>query len=515
MQNILEVKDLLKVYPDGTIANREISVAVEENTIHAVVGENGAGKSTLMKMIFGIEQPQEGRIFYRGTETEIRNPHHAISLGIGMVHQHLMLAPDLSVAENMVLGVEPLRRTLFLDSDRMVRVTEQISTENGLAVPARKKIRDLPIGVKQRVEILKALFRNAELLILDEPTAVLTPQETEQLFKTLFYLKENGKTILFISHKLREVKQIADRVTVMRDSRIVTTCDAEGLTEDDIAYLMVGREISHDRIPTGDAPGEVKLSVRDLSYVDDDGLPLLKQINFDVRAGEILGLAGVEGNGQTPLINALTGLLSGTKGEIKVTGESIAAMSPRTIRERGLSHVPEDRMENGVADVATLEENFIVDRYFKPRFSRWGRLLWRIISEHSRDLIKRFNVLARSSKTVVGSLSGGNIQKVVVARELSSDPTVIIAAQPTRGIDIGSEELVHNLLKEARDEGKAIFLVSADLDEVLKLSTRVIVIYDGEIVKHFETTDGVTGPDLGPYMLGVKREEGAGGTIRP
>lgn len=515
MNDILQVENLLKVYPDGTIANREITMNVEENTIHAIVGENGAGKSTLMKMIFGIEQPQEGEIRYRGERVEIRNPHHAIALGIGMVHQHLMLAPDLSVAENMVLGVEPLRGRLFLDSDQMVAVTEEISRENGLDVPARKKIRDLPIGVKQRVEILKALFRNAELLILDEPTAVLTPQETELLFKTLFRLEENGKTILFISHKLKEVKQIADRVTVMRDSRIVTTREAKELTQQDIAYLMVGRDISHDRLAPGPERGEVRLSVRDLRYTDEDGLPLLKGISFDVRAGEIVGLAGVEGNGQTPLINALTGLLDGTEGDISISGSSIVGNSPRQIRERGLAHIPEDRMENGVADIAGLEENFIVDRYYKPGFSKWKRLLWKEIRVHSRDLIKRFNVLSRSSRTAVGSLSGGNIQKVVVARELSSSPDVIIAAQPTRGIDVGSEELVHNLLRDARDQGKAVFLISADLDEVLKLSSRVLVIYDGEIVQHFADTKGISGVDLGPYMLGIKKEEGADGTVRP
>ncbi len=514
MNEILQVKNLLKVYPDGTVANRDVSLDVEENSIHAIVGENGAGKSTLVKTIFGIEQPQEGTILFRGKPVDIRNPNQAIALGIGMVHQHLMLAPDLSVAENMVLGVEPIRRSIFLDSEKMVAVTEQISRENGLDVPAGKKIRDLPIGVKQRVEILKALFRNAELLILDEPTAVLTPQETELLFKTLFRLKENGKTILFISHKLHEVKQIADRVTVMRDSHVVTTRDAKELTEHDIAYLMVGRDISHDRLPESPGIGDVRLAVKNLSYTDEEGLPLLKQISFDVRGGEILGLAGVEGNGQTPLINALTGLLDGISGEISISGSSIAGRTPRQIREKGLAHIPEDRMENGIADIASLEENFIVDRYFKATFSRRLRLLWKEIGDHSRDLIRRFNILARSSRTAAGSLSGGNIQKVVVARELSSNPDVIIAAQPTRGIDVGSEEMVHNLLRDARDEGKAVFLISADLDEVLKLSSRVIVLYDGEIVKHFTDIAGITGRDLGPYMLGVKREEGAHGTLR-
>ncbi len=514
MSYILETQGLLKVYPDGTVANRDISVKVEERTIHAVVGENGAGKSTLMKMIFGVEEPQEGEIIWRGKPVEIKNPNQAIALGIGMVHQHLMLAGDLTVAENMVLGVEPKKNGIFFDSEKMITLTRQISKENGLEVPADKLIRELPIGVKQRVEILKALFRNAELLILDEPTAVLTPQETEQLFKTLFTLKERGKTILFISHKLNEVKQIADEVTVMRDSRVVTTRDAKLLSEHDIAYLMVGREIKQKRLPPSPSTGEVRLSVEGLSYRDEEGVALLKDVTFEVRAGEILGVAGVEGNGQTPLIRALTGLLSKFEGEIRVNDQSVAGLTPRQIRERGVAHIPEDRMEDGVAATTNLEENFIVDRYYKPGYSKMGRLLWKEIRQRSKQLVGEFNILARSTKTAIGSLSGGNIQKVVVARELSSNPEVIVAAQPTRGIDIGSAEMVHNLLKDARDEGKAIFLVSADLEEVLKLSTRIVVLYRGEIVAHLENSAEVTARELGPYMLGVKKEAGSRGTVR-
>ena len=511
---ILETEGLLKVYPDGTVANRDISLKVEERTIHAVVGENGAGKSTLMKMIFGVEEPQEGRILWRGEPTEIKNPNQAIALGIGMVHQHLMLAPDLTVAENMVLGVEPKKNGIFFDFQKMIALTEEISRENGLEVPADRLIRDLPIGVKQRVEILKALFRNAEFLILDEPTAVLTPQETEQLFKTLFKLKERGKTILFISHKLNEVKQIADEVTVMRDSRMVTTRDAAELSEHDIAYLMVGREIQQKRLPASPDIGAVRLAVDGLSYKDEEGVPLLRDIAFDVRGGEILGVAGVEGNGQTPLIRALTGLLEGAEGSVTVSDYSLVGLTPRQIRERGVAHIPEDRMEDGVADKTNLEENFIVDRYYKPGYSKAGRLLWKQIREKSKQLVADFNILARSTKTTIGSLSGGNIQKVVVARELSSDPDVIIAAQPTRGIDVGSAEMVHNLLKDARDQGKAVFLVSADLEEVLKLSTRIVVLYRGEIVGHFENSEALTARELGPYMLGIKKEAGARGTVR-
>jgi len=513
VETILEAKNIFKVYENGVIANRGVSVGVERNTIHAIVGENGAGKTTLMKIIFGIEHAQGGEIFFKGERINVRSPHDAIRMGIGMVHQHLMLAPDLTVAENMVLGNEPRRIRLFLDTDKAIEITRQVSEEYGLQVPSDKKIKDLPIGVRQRVEILKALFRNAELLILDEPTSVLTPQETEVLFKTLKNLKKQGKTIIFISHKLKEVKQIADRVTIMRDARVIDTRDASELSEHDIAQLMVGRDISFERIPESRQLGEPVLQVRDLSYVNDEGILVLNKISFDVRAGEILGLAGVVGNGQTELIRILTGLLNPSEGDISLRGEGLVGLSPRKIREKGLCHIPEDRMEDGVAEETNLEENFILDRYFKRGFSKGTRLLWKEISQHSRELIEKFNILAQSTKTPVSSLSGGNIQKVVVARELSSDPELIIAAHPTRGIDVGSEEMVHRLLREARDRGKAVFLASADLDEILKLSTRVVVIYNGEIVAHFQEMSEVSAEDLGPFMLGVQREEAVSGKV--
>lgn len=513
MEKILEVKDILKIYEDGVIANKDVSMDIEKNTIHAIVGENGAGKTTLMKILFGITKAQQGKIFYKGKEIKVKNPHEAIKLGIGMVHQHLMLAPDLTVAENIVLGVEPLKGKILLDTNKAIEITKQVSAEYGLDVPANRKIKDLPIGIRQRVEILKALFRNADLLILDEPTSVLTPQESEILFRTLKELKNHGKTIIFISHKLKEVKQIADRITIMRDARVITTKDAGELTEHDIAYLMVGREISFARVRPPEKRGETFLSVHNLSYINDENTRILKNISFEVNSGEILGLAGVEGNGQTELVQALTGLLEPSAGEILIKGENINGLSPREIRERRVAHIPEDRMENGVAEQTTLEENFIVDRYYTSPFSKRFSLNWKKIGTYSNKLMERFKILAQSSRAPVSSLSGGNIQKVVVARELSSDPEIIIAAQPTRGIDIGSEEMVHNLLKEVRDQGKAIFLVSADLDEILKLSTRIIVIYNGEIVAHFKDVAGISGKELGPYMLGVKREEGLSGKI--
>ncbi len=511
MEKILEVKGILKIYPNGVIANKDVSVDIEKNTIHAIVGENGAGKTTLMKVIFGITQPQEGEVFYKGEKINLKSPHDAIEIGIGMVHQHLMLAPDLTTAENMVLGIEPLRGKIFLNIDKAFEVTKKVSQDYGFDIPIDKKIKDLPIGIRQRVEILKALFRNAELLILDEPTTFLTPQEIDVLFNTLKDLKNHGKTIIFISHKLKEVKQIADRITVMSDAKIVTTKEASELTEHDIAYLMVGRDISFERISPPEKMGKPLLSVQNISYINDENVKLLNNVSFDIRESEILGLAGVEGNGQSELIKIITGLLKASEGNIYIKGESIKGLSPRVIREMGIAHIPEDRMGYGVADKTSLEENFIVDRYYKSPFSKIFRLIWKYITNHSRKLIEQFKILTLSSKTTVSSLSGGNIQKVVVARELSSEHEILIAAQPTRGIDVGSEEHVHNLLKNTRDAGKAIFLISADLDEILKLSTRIIVIYNGEIVAEFTDVPKISGKYLGPYMLGVKKQEAAVG----
>ena len=512
-KNILEMIDIFKVYPDGTIANRNVSMDVRENSIHALVGENGAGKSTLMKVLFGITPFQDGRIIYKDKEVSFTNPREAIASGIGMVHQHLMLASDLTVAENLVLGMEPRKGKIFIDYDEAVKICRKASEKYGLKVPAEKKIKDLPVGVRQRVEILKALARNAEILILDEPTAVLTPQETEVLFKTLDGLKASGKTIIFITHKLSEVTRVADRITVMRDTQAITTREMEGLDEVKIASLMVGRDISTERIPKPKNIEKTKLRIRGINYTNDDGVKALNNIDLDVRGGEILGIAGVEGNGQSEIVEIIAGLIEPDSGEVSINGKSVLSLTPRQIRETGLAHIPEDRMDNGIAETASVEENLIVDRFYKDGYSKYGKLNWKYIAKTSKDLIKRFNVLTKTSKTAIGSLSGGNIQKVVVARELTSNHEVIIASQPTRGVDIGSEELIHNLLRDARDEGKAVFLISADLDEVLKLSNRVVVFYEGEITAHIEDASTVKDVDLGPYMLGIKKEEAANGKM--
>ena len=507
MDSILRVQGVSKIYPNGTVANRDVSFAVTPKTVHAVVGENGAGKTTLMKILFGMTDAQDGEIFFKDLHHAPSSPHEAITVGIGMVHQHLMLAPDLTVAENLVLGVEPRRGKVLLDTRRTVEIAREISERYRLDVPADKRIRDLPVGTRQRVEILKALYREAELLILDEPTAVLTPQESEILFQTLDALKAEGKTILFISHKLDEVTRVADSVTIMRDSTVVDTRRAQDLSRGEIAKLMVGREIDFGRVAPPERVGDPLFHVEDLRHVNQEGVPVLRGVSFDVHAGEILGIAGVEGNGQTELVRALTGLLKPEGGRILIRGRDIAGFSPRQVREQGIAHIPEDRMEDGVAVDTSIRENFIIDRYYKEPFSKGIRLRWKEISAYSRKLIRDFRILARDEEQEMSSLSGGNIQKCVVARELASDPDVVVASQPTRGVDVGSWEQVHRLLVEARDRGRAVFLVSADLDEVLKLSTRILVMYNGEIVARFDDPSKIAATDLGPYMLGVERQE--------
>ncbi|MGB9857343.1 MAG: ABC transporter ATP-binding protein [Dictyoglomaceae bacterium] len=509
MEKILELKNITKIYPNGVVANRRVNLSIERNTIHAIVGENGAGKSTLMKVIFGYERPQEGEIYFKGKRVHIRSPYDAINLGIGMVHQHFTLAKNLTTWENLFLGIEPKKNGIFIDDREAIKKTKELSEKYGLRIPENEKILDLPLGVRQRVEILKLLLRNVEVLILDEPTSVLTPQETDLLFDVLRGLKKDGKTIIFISHKLKEVKEIADKITIMRDGTIVDTRDNKDLTEEEIAYLMVGRKISFEKFPPSPKKGEPILAVRNLNYTNSDGIPVLKNVSFEVRAGEIVGIAGIEGNGQTELEEILSGLRRGAKGEVLAFNENILNLSPREIRERGISLIPEDRMKHGVAEKAKISENLISDRYYKNPFSFGIRLNISYIREYSQELIKRFKIVVLSEKAEVSSLSGGNIQKVVVARELSSNPRIIISAQPTRGIDVGSEEFIHEELRKARDSGAGILLISADLEEVLKLSDRILVMYNGEIYAEFDNTEKLSPYDLSPYMLGLKRKEKA------
>ncbi|MDD3394547.1 MAG: ABC transporter ATP-binding protein, partial [Anaerotignum sp.] len=476
--------------------------------IHALMGENGAGKSTLMKMLFGLEQPTEGEIIINGEKVSLSSPTVAISKGIGMVHQHFMLVPSLTVAENMVLGMEPKQgNKLFIDYKKAVKITEEFSIKYNLFVDPHAKVRDIPVGMKQKVEILKALVRGAKILILDEPTAVLTTQETEELFKELIHLKEQGYTLIFISHKLNEIKQITDRLTIMRGGKSMGVHNTAEISKQEISHLMVGRDVVLTVEKEQAQPTDVVLSVRDLEYTNDWNKKMLDKISFDLRKGEILGIAGVEGNGQRELVEMLFNLNVPDNGIVKVNGNNILGRPQREIRDLGVSLIPEDRMTFGIAGSGTIEENLMSDRASHKKYNNGPLFNLKAMHEDSDQLIKDYKVLCKSRRQQVGMLSGGNIQKVVVAREFSSDPVLIIADQPTRGIDVGATEFIRKKLVELSREGAAVLLVSADLNEVMELSDSLIIMYNGKIAAYFEDTAVLNDTIMGEYMLGLKQQE--------
>lgn len=504
---LIEMKSISKVYDNGVVANDHVNFTVEKGEIHALVGENGAGKSTLMKILYGIEQPTEGQILINGKEVKFQSSLDAIDEKIGMVHQNFMLVPSFNVADNVVLGSEPLKKNKLIDRKEVIEVTKQLSKQYGLVVYPEAIVDSINVGMRQRVEIIKMLYREAEILIMDEPTAVLTPQETTDLFNAIHKLVDQGKTVIFITHKLREVKEISDRVTVMRLGKVIGTVDTKDITREQIAKMMVGREVFLDIKKPKVKRGDKRLSVKGLTYVSETGTPVLKGVDFNLYEGEILGIAGVEGNGQTELVEVMTGLKPAAGGEISVRGESILNQSPRDIRELKIAHIPEDRLTNGVAVDASIEENLIVDRYFKRPINKGLLMDYREVDDHSNRLIKRFSIKTPDGKLPVSSLSGGNMQKVVVARELSANPEVLIAAQPTRGIDVGATEYIRDQLVKYRTDGTAILLVSADLSEVMSLSDRIITLYEGKVTGVFPDASKVDEEELGLYMLGIKHQK--------
>ncbi|MDX9899009.1 MAG: ABC transporter ATP-binding protein [Spirochaetia bacterium] len=505
MEELLRMEGITKVYPNGIVANKNVDFSVRAGEIHGLVGENGAGKSTLMKILFGLHQAEKGRIILEGKEIRVDSPFSAIGHGIGMVHQHFMLVPSLSAAENLVLGLEP-RKGLYMDTAQAIRATEELSKKYGLEVDPRALVRDLPVGIKQRLEILKALFRGAKILILDEPTAVLTPQETEELFVQLKLLRQAGNTIVFISHKLNEIKELCDRVTIMRHSSVQGTFAVSEVDEKDISRLMVGRDVILEVQKTEAKPRETVLKIKDLVILDRFKKKAVDGISFSVRRGEILGIAGVEGNGQGELVEAITGLGSFTTGSILVNGMSVQAKSIRRIRKAGVCHVPEDRMTYGCAASLGIEANLMSYNHDQDKFTGPVFLKGKAIRANSQRLIQEYTVKCSSPDQEVGMLSGGNIQKVVVAREFSSDPSLIVADQPTRGIDVGATEFIRARLVELRDEGAAVLLVSADLNEVMELSDSLIVMYGGTIRAYVPDAKVVTEEELGLFMLGLKNQ---------
>ena len=503
---VVRMKGITKVYPNGVAANQGVDFDLRKGEIHALMGENGAGKSTLMKMLFGLEQPTSGEIIVNGEKLELTSPSVAIAHGIGMVHQHFMLVPSLSVAENMVLGMTPKKSGLFVDRAKAIEITREYSEKFNLHVEPEAKVMDIPVGMKQKVEILKALVRGAKILIMDEPTAVLTSQETAELFVELKNLKNQGYTIVFISHKLNEIMEITDRLTIMRNGRsmgVYNTCD---VTKEDISRLMVGRDVVLSVQKDKAVPGDTVLKIRDLEYVNEWHKKMLDKVSFDVRKGEILGIAGVEGNGQKELIDMLFSFNVPNSGTATVNGTSILGLPQQRIRELGVSLVPEDRMLYGIAASASIEENVISDRASDRRYNSGPLFNMKAIHQEADRLIREFTVLCKNRNQHVGMLSGGNIQKVVVAREFSNDPVLILADQPTRGIDVGATEFIRKKLVELSRSGIAVLLVSADLNEVMELSDSLIVMHNGQIAAYFDDTAGLTDEIMGEYMLGLKQQ---------
>ncbi len=508
----IEMKGVRKTFP-GVVANDNVDFSVEHGEIHALVGENGAGKTTLMNVLYGLYKAEAGTIKIRGEMVHIHKNADAIALGIGMVHQSFKLVPSFTVAENITLGAEPRRQFFFTDRHAVRQSVKDISERFGLEVDPDTRIRDLPVGVQQRVEILKALYRNADILILDEPTAVLTPQETRELFGVVRSLVAGGKTVIFITHKFREVMEISDRVTVMRDGKVVATKNTRETNPTELARMMVGRDVLLRVDKEKANPKDVVLQIENLKVLDNRFLKAVRDVTLQVQAGEILGIAGVEGNGQRELVEAIVGLRPAVSGTIKVKGRDISHMSVRQRRETGIACVPEDRYVRGVALRASIEDNLIVENYYKPPMSVGQILNLNKIGDYAREMIKKFDVRTPGQSVPAFTLSGGNLQKVVLAREISAEPDLLIVAQPTRGLDVGSIEFVHRRIIEARDNGAAVLLVSAELEEVMSLSDRISVLYEGHIIG---TVDAATATEesLGLWMAGITDQTPSTATLQ-
>lgn len=483
----------------------KVDFVLEQGEIHALLGENGAGKTTLMKVLYGMYRADAGKIEFKDQPVQINNSKAAIDLGIGMVHQHFMLVPVLTVAENIVVGHEPKKGIRF-DFERAVKEVESLAEQYGFHVNPRAKVSDLSVGERQRVEILKALYRGADILILDEPTAVLTPIEVKELFAALNQMRDAGKSIIIITHKLYEVLEISDRVTILRDGKLIGTVDSQSASQESLARMMVGREVHLSVKRRSEKMGEVLFEVKHLSYKKGE-IPILDDINFSIRRGEILGIAGIEGNGQTELLESITGILKPDSGEIQLNEKELAGTAYDFIKN-GVGHVPEDRMTRGLVLGMSIRENMILGYESKEEFSGKGILNLKNIASYGEEKIKTFGVKAPGSDTLVGNLSGGNQQKVVIARVFSQDPEVVICAQPTRGVDVSAIEYIHNVILDYRDKGKAVLLVSADLDEVKSLSDTIAVLYKGKLVA-CDQADSFDDIRLGTLMTGgsVKGEK--------
>lgn len=501
-EKLLELRNVSKQFP-GVLANDNINLDIRKGEIHAIIGENGAGKSTLMNILYGLHQPTTGEIYFNGNAVKLTSPLDAIGLGIGMVHQHFMLVPSFTVAENIVLGIELRKSKVFVNKEKAIEVTRELSKTYGLMVDPMLKVESLSVGIQQRVEILKALYKGADILILDEPTAVLTPQETEELFKVIRKLvDELGKTIIIITHKLQEVLSISNRVSVMRQGKMIGTVDTKDANEQILAEMMVGREILFDKLDKKHTEKKEVLIAEGLRARDNRGLLAVKDINLSLKSGEILGIAGIEGNGQSELVEVLTGLREKDCGQIFINGIEYSDKSPRDIRNLGIAHVPEDRLAMGMSKDATISENILMGNQYKEPYAVKGLHLNKSkIREKSKELIKKFDIRTPSEEVFAGNLSGGNMQKMIIAREFSFNTPVLIISQPTRGVDIGAIEFIHSQIIEKRNEGCAILLISAELDEIFRLSDRIMTIYEGSITGEFNEGE-VSKQEIGLYMTG-------------
>ena len=506
MTPVLEARGIVKQFP-GVLANDQVNFSLEHGEIHDLLGENGAGKTTLMNILYGLYQPDAGEILVKGEPVVFHSPNDAIRRGIGMVHQHFMLVPVFTVAENVVLGEELVKaRGLWLDRRSAVERVARISHEHWLEVDPRALVRDLPVGLQQRVEIVKLLFRNAEILILDEPTSVLTPQETQELFKIMLSLTGEGKSIIFITHKLKEVMAAADRISVMHLGQAVGTVRPTETSEQQLAEMMVGRKVIL-QVEKGTAhPAEAVLEVNGLTVLDDQRHPRVDRLSLQVRAGEILGVAGVQGNGQTELVEALTGLRRAAGGAVKIMGRDTTHASPRAIIESGVAHIPEDREKHGLVRTFPVSDNLMLCTYYRPPFARGGVLQEAAAAQNAEQLIQQFDVRPTDPTNQAGALSGGNKQKVIVARELSRGAKLLIASQPTRGLDVGSIEFIHQRLVAARDQGLGVLLVSSELDEILALADRVAVMFKGQIIETLPIAEA-TREKVGLLMAGIREKK--------
>lgn len=507
-ESIVRFDNISMQFP-GVLANDKVSFDIKKGEVFALVGENGAGKSTLMNILYGIHEPTDGGVYINGHKVEKFSPKEAIAMGVGMVHQHFMLVPSFTVAQNIVMSKEPRRMGIFYDLKEANRETERLVREYGLEVEPEAKVGEISVGLQQRVEILKTLYRGADILILDEPTAVLTPQETEELFAVIRRIvKEKQMTVIIITHKLYEVMNISDRVGVMRRGELVGVEETKNVDERILASMMVGREVLFDHIEKTGEPGEVKIKADNLYVTDNRGLLAVSGVSLEVKAGEVLGIAAIEGNGQSELIEALTGIRPVQRGSFYICGAKADGMNPGQIRKLGAAHIPEDRVATGVSLKSTITENLIVGKEKLPAFSKYKlHLKQSSIARYAREVAEKFDIRGGGVDIKTEDLSGGNMQKVVVAREFSFDTPVLIVAQPTRGVDIGAIEFIHKQIIDKRNQGCAILLVSADLDEIFRLSDRIITMFEGRVTGEFKSGE-IDKMEISYYMTGHRDGEG-------